>query len=211
MSVSATKAAFNASAATDVLPDDEQRPAGNAAPATEGATGRRHQGDVGRLQGRIGPRRSHGDAQAGAGHGRGVIDSVAHHRHVPVPGHELLDGGHLCPRQQFGPDFIDAGGAGHRLGGSLVVAGQHDHVRMPAPRRSAMAWRALPRTASAMAIRPHTWWFSPTTATLDPSTPTAQGAARLARLLPRSAGTGASRSTRGGRRAPPWPPCLDAW
>jgi high-affinity K+ transport system ATPase subunit B len=64
---------------------------------------------------------------------------------------------------------IDADLVRDRIGGYLVVAGQHDEMGMPARRSLVMVSRMPGRTVSAMAIRPHTCRSLPMTTTILPA------------------------------------------
>ena len=73
--------------------------------------------------------RSCADGNAGVGphQSRRIVDSVADHR-CPAAFPELPDHGFLPVGQYAGNDVIHAGGCSDGPGGTLIVAGQHDHM-----------------------------------------------------------------------------------
>src|SRR5205085_4992326 len=87
----------------------------------------REQGDVGTLDGDVGSRPD-SDAEVGLHEGRRVVDAVADHGHGAAVALEAADHGDLVGGEHFGEDRRDADLAGDRLGGGLVVAGDHDDV-----------------------------------------------------------------------------------
>ena len=99
-----------------------------------------HQRDAGALDGDFGAG-AHGDADIGLGQRGRVVDAVAGHGDDAALGRQPLDDAVLVLRQHIGLDFLDAELAGDRLGGRLVVAGQHDDpdavVAQAVERRSA--------------------------------------------------------------------------
>ena len=91
-----------------------------------------HEGDVGRLDGHVGPG-PHGDADVGLGQGRGVVDAVADHRDHVALGLQRRDGVRLARRQDAGDHPVDPDLAGDGLGRPGRVAGQHDDRRARRP------------------------------------------------------------------------------
>ena len=89
-----------------------------------------HQRHVGGLQGHVGARRAHGEADRGGGQGRGVVDAVADHACVPVLRDELAHGLDLLLGEQPRP-VADAELLGDPPGGRLGVPGEHHELPHP--------------------------------------------------------------------------------
>ena len=80
-----------------------------------------HEGDVGRFECHIGARGAHGNADAGRGQGRGVVDAVADHQHRAVFLRQLDDPLDLLFGLQVRVDLVNASqkrGRGHPLSGT---------------------------------------------------------------------------------------------
>ena len=81
---------------------------------------------MGRLDGRVGPGRAHGDPHVGLGQGRRVVDAVPDHGHDRPLGLEPPDHLDLFLRQTLGP-VLDAELGRQGACDPLVVAGQQQH------------------------------------------------------------------------------------
>ena len=102
---------------------------GNAAQADGGRHVRKpgvHQHHVCRINGNIGAC-ADGDAGIGTGQSRGVVDAIAHHRHLAV-GLQLADDRFLAVRQHACNDLVHTGLPPDGVGSALVVAGEHHHA-----------------------------------------------------------------------------------
>ena len=85
-----------------------------------------HEGHVGGLDGDVAAHRSHGDADAGGGERRRVVDAITNHGSRSVLPLERIDDGHLVLGEQPGVDLLKVDLGCKRRRGPLVVAGKHD-------------------------------------------------------------------------------------
>lgn len=81
---------------------------------------------MGRLDGRIGSRRPHGDPHVGLGEGGRVVDAVPHHRDDRTLSLQTSDHLDLLLGQTLGP-VLDAELARQGVGDPFVVAGEQEH------------------------------------------------------------------------------------
>ena len=110
----------------DVLADPGQGGAAEADQPGEAAEVVGHEDDIGGLERGAAGDAAQGDADAGGGQGRGVVDAVADHAGRAVARGEVGDRRDLVGREQLGALLADAQLAGDGGGRAGVVAGEHD-------------------------------------------------------------------------------------
>ena len=83
-----------------------------------------HQGDRRGFNGDIAPA-AHRNAYVSLRQRRGVVDAVAHHRHLATLTLQVLDGVRFAVRQHARDHLINTGFFRNGVGGGRVVPGQH--------------------------------------------------------------------------------------